>query len=118
MLDLSHKKLEVYQNSLELIKEIYLITQMFPEKETYGLISQLRRSAVSIIANISEGLSRTTKPDKKRFIEIARSSLVEVDTHLEIAIRLEYCSEENIENLDKYLNKIFAVLSTLIVKLK
>ncbi len=82
MLNLSHKKLDVWNHSIELIKIIYKLTENFPKHEIYGLSGQIRRASVSIASNIAEGCSRKSTLEKKRFLEISRSSLVEVDTQL------------------------------------
>lgn len=74
MLNLSHKNMIVWKKSIKLIKEVYRITGKFPGEEKYGLVSQLRRASVSVISNISEGESRRTSREKRRFYEIACSS--------------------------------------------
>ena len=80
MLDLSHKNLDVYQMALKFVDEVYKITSFFPKDEKYGLTSQLRRAAISVCSNIAEGAAKVSKKEKKKFYEIARSSLVETDT--------------------------------------
>jgi four helix bundle protein len=114
MLNLSHKKLDVYQISMKLVKEVYKTTAGFPGEEKYGLISQLRRAAVSVCSNIAEGASRISKKEKKRFYEISRSSLVEIDTQFEIAATLEYYKNGQMQELDQYLESIFRMLSKMI----
>lgn len=114
LLQLSHKNLEVYNISLKLIKEIYKVTATFPREEQYVLISQIRRAAVSVCSNIAEGASRISKREKKRFYEISRSSLVEIDTQFEIAIALQYYKRGQIEELEQYLESIFRMLSKMI----
>ncbi len=80
MLNLAHKKLDVWKKSLTLVSQVYKLTQSFPREEQFGLISQLRRASVSVISNIAEGFARSSEIETKRFLEISRSSLVEVDT--------------------------------------
>lgn len=116
MLELNHKKLEVWNKSIELVTEIYRITKFLPKEEIFGLISQLRRASVSVISNIAEGSARKSSLERKRFYEISRSSLVEIDAQIEIAHRLSYMSKEQIEKLDTLLNQIFAMMSKLIQK--
>jgi len=116
MLNLSHKKLDVWNHSIELTSKIYKLTESFPKTELYGIISQLRRASVSIASNIAEGCSRKSLVEKKRFFEIARSSLVEVDTQLEISMMLNYISQNDLNNLNELFNKLFAKLSNLILK--
>lgn len=114
MLLLNHKKLNVYHKSLTLVSETYSLTQGFPDDEKFGLVSQLRRSAISIPSNIAEGASRKSSRERKRFYEIARSSLVEIDTQIEISINLSYLSKNEISDLEKQANEIFAMLSAMI----
>ena len=117
MLDLSHKNLEVYKIALQLVKEVYSVTKQLPKDELYGLTSQLRRAAVSISSNLAEGAARKSAKEKKRFYEISRSSLVEVDTQLEICLLLEYVKKENIIELGKYSESVFRMLSKMIANL-
>ena len=116
MINLSHKKMEVWKFSIELVKEIYLLTQSFPKSEIYGLTSQVRRAAISIPSNISEGLARSSTKEKGRFLDIARSSLVELDTQIEISLQLNYLELKSIDNLSKLSNSTFAMLTKLIKK--
>ncbi len=117
MLNLAHKKLEVYKISLQLVKEVYRLTKNFPKEEQYVLVSQLRRAAISVCSNIAEGSARRTKPDRKRFYEISRSSLVEIDTQFEVALIIEYLKNDQIKALESYLNSIFGMLSKMISNL-
>tara|TARA_R100001143_G_scaffold63605_1_gene73801 strand:+ start:19684 stop:20028 length:345 start_codon:yes stop_codon:yes gene_type:complete len=113
MLKLNHKKLIVWQKSIELVKYVYIITKSFPRHEQYGLISQLRRCAVSIAANIAEGASRKSRTESSRYIEIARSSLVELDTHIEISIKIEYLKKQDIKEIENLTNEVFAMLTAM-----
>lgn len=114
MLQLSHKKLIVYQVSLKMVKIIYQLTRNFPKEEQYVLIPQLRRAAISVCSNIAEGAARRSKTEKKRFYEIARSSAVEIDTHFEIALILEYLDEEDLKESGNYLESVFRMPSKMI----
>ncbi len=114
MLNLSHKNLDVYKLSKELVKEIYLLTSKFPKDEIYGLTSQLRRASISVPSNIAEGMSRDSNKDISRFIVISRSSLVEIDTQIEIALSLNYLEENDITKLEGFIVRIFQMLSKLI----
>ena len=118
MLELSHKNLEVYKIALQLVKEVYAITKTFPKEEQYVLVSQLRRAVISICSNIAEGAARKTKPDRRRFYEISRSSLVEVDTQIEAALILNYTAKEQIKNIESYLESVFKMLSKMISNLE
>lgn len=114
MLKLNHKKLKVWDTSRALTKLIYSLTKKFPREELYGLTNQLRRASVSVISNLSEGCARNSKLERKRFFEIARSSLVEIDTQLEVCKDLEYINDEDLAEVDKELNNTFALLSSMI----
>lgn len=116
MIKLKHKELKVWKLSLDLTVAIYDLTNSFPEYERLGLGYQLRRSAVSVASNIAEGSSRSSVKERKRFYEIACSSLVELDTQLEIAVRLNYFRDPKIDEMSDHLNYCFAMLSNLISK--
>src|SRR5438128_9575424 len=109
MLNLSHKNLKTWQKSIEIIKEVYRLTESFPKTEVYGLTSQAKRASISIAANIAEGASRKHSNDRKRFYEISRSSLVELDTHIEIALALKFLKEPDIIDLSIEVNNVFAM---------
>jgi four helix bundle protein len=117
MLSLSHKNLKVYELALELVNEVYLITNSFPRNEEYVLIRQLRRAAISVCSNIAEGASRKSKADKRRFYEVSRSSVVEIDTQIEIASKLKLKEKSAFMNLESYVESVFRILSTMIKNL-
>ena len=118
MLQLSHKQLEIYQIALKLIQEVYSLTKTFPNDEKYVLVSQLKRASVSVCSNIAEGSARISKIEKKRFYEIARSSIVEIDTQIEISLLNEYLTNTQIIELEKYLESVFRMLSKMISNLE
>lgn len=113
MLDLSHKKMVVWKKSLLLIKEVYQITDNFPLVEKFGITSQLRRAAISVISNISEGEARQSPKEKRRFYDFACASLVEIDAQIEVSLMLQYLSLNDVNELSELLNECFAMLSTL-----
>ena len=117
MLNLSHKKLDVYIIAMKLVKEVYRITKGFPADERFVLTSQLRRAAVSVCSNIAEGSSRKTKPEKRRFFEVSRSSVVEIDTQIEIALVIEYIQKNDVAGLESYLERVFMMLTKLMERL-
>ena len=114
MLQLSHKDLQVYKIALQFLKEIYSVTDTFPKQEQFGLISQIRRAAVSVCSNIAEGASRKSKAEKRRFYEVSRSSLVEIDTQLEIAILLAFYKKEQNSSMEQNMLSVFRILSKMI----
>jgi four helix bundle protein len=90
------------------------VTKEFPVEEKFGLTNQMRRASVSIPSNISEGAARKHLKGRTRFYEIARSSLVELDTQIEIACELKFINRERIEELSELLNANFALLSSMV----
>jgi four helix bundle protein len=116
MLKLNHKKLDAWKVSKEFVKEIYLITKHFPDDEKFGMISQMKRAALSVPFNIAEGASRQTKAERKRFYQISISSLVEVDTQLELALDLSFTDTNQIKNAEQLISRLFAMLSNMIIK--
>jgi four helix bundle protein len=81
----NYKNLEVWKHSMEMVKEIYILTKSFPPEEKYGLISQTNRAAVSIPVNIAEGMGRKFVKEKIQFLHVSRGSVYELDTLLNIA---------------------------------
>jgi len=91
-----HERLEAWKSAMELVEVVYRITATFPAQEQYGLVSQMRRAAVSIPSNLAEGAARDGSREFARFLSIARGSLSELDTQHQIAIRLGFVrSDEN-----------------------
>jgi four helix bundle protein len=84
----NHRKLIAWQEAIRLVELVYRETARFPREEVFGLATQLRRSAVSIPANIAEGAGRNSTRELAQFLGIASGSKAELDTHLEIAVRL------------------------------
>ena len=89
-----HKNLEVWKDSIEFVKDIYLITSTFPQDEKFGIVSQMRRAAVSIPSNIAEGNARLSAKEAVRFIDIAIGSIAELDTQLIISKKLDFIDDE------------------------
>lgn len=113
-----HKKLNLWSNAVDLAQQIYKVTERFPSNEQFGLTSQVRRAAVSIPSNIAEGAARQTKKEFLNFLHIAKGSLSELDTQLEIARRLEYLDQARWEALDERLEQIDRMLSGLVRSLR
>ena len=112
------RELIVWQKSMNFVTEIYKITKQFPKDENYGLTSQIRRSAVSIPSNISEGYGREGLNDYLRFLNIAMASLFESQTQLEISYNLAYIKKESFDNLYELSREIERMLSSFIRSLK
>ena len=97
----SYRDLLVWQKSMALAKQVYKITTGFPSEEKFGLISQMRRAAVSVPSNIAEGQARNTTGEFIQFISHAEGSLAELDTQLTLAVELDFLSlEEATPGLD------------------
>lgn len=113
-MDKPHKKLQVWQQSMNLVIEVYRITEKFPSKEIYGLTSQIRRAVVSIPSNIAEGAARQTKKEFINFLHIAQGSLSELDTQIELANQLEYLNDKARNSLNSQMEQIDKMLTGLI----
>lgn len=109
----SFEKLEVYQDARQFVKQVYLLTEIFPDKERFGLVSQIQRASVSVVSNIAEGTSRASDKEKERFIEIAYGSLLETFCQLQIANDLNYITLEQLNEIQLQINKIANKLSAL-----
>jgi four helix bundle protein len=110
----SYRDLLVWQKSMILTKQVYMITKSFPKEEVYGLTSQIRRCSISIPSNMAEGRGRNSDKEFVRFLQISLGSLYELQIQLELAISFNYISDiENILNLsleiEKMLNKLITV---------
>jgi four helix bundle protein len=106
------EELNVYQRAIDFVNEIYSATKRYPKDEVFGLVSQLRRAAVSISLNIAEGSARSRK-DFSRFLDMARGSLFECVTILKISVRQNYISSKECELLEKELIELSKMLSGL-----
>ena len=104
-----HRNLVAWQKSMDLVMKVYKLTRDFPEKELYGLSSQLRRAAVSVPSNIAEGAADRTRAQFSHFLSNALASLNELDTQLEIAFRLGYIPENDYPQVNALLDECLAV---------
>ncbi|MBT9137546.1 MAG: hypothetical protein DDT31_00077 [Syntrophomonadaceae bacterium] len=113
----TYRDLLVWQKSMNLVTVVYQTTKTFPEDEKYGLISQIRRCAVSIPSNIAEGYGRKSRDDYIRFLQIAISSLYELQTQIEIAFNLKYLSKDTFGQIYELSREIERMLSSLCKKI-
>lgn len=98
----NHRDLDVWKCAMDLSEDVYVLTSRFPKEEMYGLTSQSRRAAVSIVSNIAEGAARQTKKEFTQFIYCAVGSTAEIEAQLELAIRIGYISRQDAQgSLDK-----------------
>ncbi len=109
-MDKPHKKLHAWNTSMQLVTEIYQLTRNFPDNERFGLTHQLRRASISIASNIAEGAARTGSNEFRHFINIARGSVSEVDTQMDIAELLGYLTAPQRQALDQVLERIDKLL--------
>lgn len=114
----SYKDLIAWQKAMDLAEAIYQLTRDFPREEIYGLTSQLRRCAVSVPSNIAEGQGRTTPGEFKQFLGHARGSLLELETQLQLAKRLGYCSADREKALLMLSTEVGRVLNGLMGSLE
>ncbi len=108
------KNLHVYKASRKLVKECYFLTKHLPEEEKFNLISQIRRAALSVKLNIAEGSSRRSEVERKRYYEIVRGSVIEIDAAIETAFDLEFFTLEQLSSLCILLNQNFSLLTGMI----
>jgi four helix bundle protein len=113
-LQLAHTKLDVFRFSQELVLECYRITKTFPVDERFAMVQQIRRAALSVHLNISEGCSRKSKRERSRYYEVARGSVIEIDSAIGIAHKLSYLSPDELKLLGGLIVKNFKILSGMI----
>lgn len=109
----THKDLDVWKESISLVKDIYSLTKVFPKDEIYGLTSQMRRCAVSIPSNIAEGSARNHDKEYIQFLYISLGSLSELETQLIIAIEINYINEYNYTKLEKIKKMLLGLIKYL-----
>ena len=107
----NHRDLKAWREAIRLVEAVYKATESFPKPEQFGLAGQMRRAAVSVPANIAEGAARSGTKELLHFLSIARGSLSELDTHIEIGLRLGYLIKS--ADLQKQVDDIAGLLSRL-----
>jgi four helix bundle protein len=113
----SYRELIVWQKGIELVFEVYKLTELFPKTELYGLSSQMRRAAVSIPANIAEGSARGHRREYCQFVRIAYASGAELETHLLIAQRLGFAAASKFARVEGVLDEVMKMANALAKKL-
>ena len=116
--DQSFRGLDVWQEAMTLVEEIYVQSKRFPTDERFGLTSQIRRAAVSVPSNIGEGARRKRPKANLNHLEIALGSQGEVDVQLEIAFRLGYCERAEYERIQARVSRVGRMLNGLIASVK
>lgn len=113
-----YQKLNVYNEANKLVLDVYRITVRFPKSELFGLISQMRRCAISVVANIIEGQARNTKKEFRQFLYIANGSLAELEYYLELSLALEYIPLKEYNDLEQQRIVAGSLLGGLIKSIK
>ena len=110
MLKLGYKNLEIWKLSKDICVYVYEITKNYPKDELYGIISQIRRCAVSIPSNIAEGYAKSSIKEQLKFVEISNGSFYELTTQIEISHELKYISDTDYSNINLQLEKLGKML--------
>ncbi len=113
----TYRDLDIWKKGIEVVKDVYKLTEEFPKQETYGLISQLRRSAISIPSNVAEGFKRYHNKEYKQFLHMSLGSCGELETQITIANELKYIQESEEAILLEKLDHIGRMISNLLKKL-
>jgi four helix bundle protein len=113
----SYKELIVWQRAMELVREVYLLTGTFPKSELYVLVSQLRRSSVSIPSNIAEGYGRKSTKEYLQYYYIAYGSALELETQILISKQLKLADEKDFIVIEKLLDEVCRMLNSITNKL-
>lgn len=114
----SYKELIVWQKSMLLVKEIFILTNKFPKAELYGIVAQMRRSAVSIPSNIAEGYGRRSTKSYAQFYAIAYGSTLELETQSIIAKELNMATKDSFNIADNLLVEVSKMLNAMITKMR
>lgn len=112
----NHHNLQTWQKALELVTEIYKVTDTFPKYELIAITTQMRKAAVSVPSNIAEGAARTSKREFLNFLSIARGSLSELETQVLISRKLGYLEDESY--IIGQIDIIFGLINGLIISIK
>jgi len=113
----SFKELKMWQKGVEIVKDIYTLTNRFTKEELYGLTSQMRRSAISVPSNIAEGFKRSYNKEYKQFLHIALGSLAELETQLIIAKELGFIKDNELNDIVEKIDHVSKMVSSYAKKL-
>ena len=113
-LQLNHQKLDVFTTAKLFTLECYKFSKVLPSEEKFNMVQQVRRAALSVYLNIAEGCSRKSVAERKRFYEISRGSIIEIDAVLDLSEKLNYSKKENLENLGTLMQRTFSMLTKMI----
>ncbi len=113
----TYKDLNIWKRSIELVKDVYEITRLFPKEELYGLTSQIRRSSIAIPSNIAEGFTRFYNKEYRQFLYIALGSCAELETQITISNSLNYIDDGSAKKLSDEIEIICKMITNLIKKI-
>ena len=108
-----YKELLIWQKGMSLAKDVYGLTARFPGDERYGLVSQMRRAAVSVPSNIAEGQARHGTREFLQFLSHASGSLAELETQLLLSVDMKYCSENDVESVAGLISELQKMIAAL-----
>ncbi len=114
-LPLAHTKLDVFITGRSFVLACYKVSKLLPPEERFNMVQQLRRAALSVQLNIAEGSSRRSSTERRRFYEISRGSLIEIDTIFDLAVELDYFKKDNLEQCRSLTLKTYQMLSKMII---
>ena len=114
----THKDLRVWHQSIDMVTSVYKMTKTFPKEELFGLVSQMRRAAVSVPSNIAEGYARGSEKEKLHFLRISSGSMSELETQLMLCVNLGYISREAHEELSAQITTVWKQQNALISSVK
>lgn len=114
----SYKELIVWQKSIQLVKEVFILTENFPKSELYGFTSQMRRAAISIPSNIAEGSGRNSIRENIHACAIAYGSALELETQIIISKELKFNQEDKYLLVDQLLDEVLKMLNSMKAKMK
>lgn len=107
----NYKTLDAWKISMQLVKDIYVLTDKYPKEELFALTSQTKRAAVSVPSNVAEGVGRQYKKDTLQFLHISRGSLYELETLIHVALLVEIINDEQFNNIIPLVDKNFQILN-------
>ncbi len=114
----THKDLRIWQQSIEMVTSLYKVTMTFPKDELFGLVSQIRRAAVSVPSNIAEGYARGTDREKLHFLRMSSGSMSEIETQLMLSLNLGYMSQDSYNEQSERVTSVWKQLNALISSVK
>lgn len=114
----SYKELIVWQKSVQLVKEVYLLTDNYPKSELYAIVSQMRRASISIPSNIAEGYGRKSSKEYTQFLSISYGSALELETQIIISKELQFAQTDKFSKVESILEEVLKMINAMISKMK